>query len=355
MDNLFLLMILYLIYMGLSFWLFNGNFLSPSFVFSSSLSLMLCLAYYTARTIGLLFAIGIKTFSIFAFAGLVFIATELCVYLFRVSSCRLLPVQQEVKYEPLIVSPQIQFCATCFFALSLLIALYVLYINTGGSWSGRMRQYRELLLYNPDAIRFRFINAQLYKINIIAMDLFGYVMIYNLSVCNVPVRKIFSYIIDSVLYVIFCTVNTGARQSAIEAVLFLIMIYLSVNMKPGGRKKIYGFILRVIPVLIVMAALFTAAGDIVGRYKTEKSSLQNLAEYFCGGLYSFNYHIDDPATKYFGQATLTYVYAIPQNMGIIPRDDENMITGQFDLYGNTVTIFGRWYKDFGTIGVFVMT
>ena len=349
-------MILYLIYTGLSFWLFNGNFLSPGFVFSLSLSLMLFLAYYTASTMGMLFAIGIKTFSIFAFAGLLFIASELCVYLFRVSSCSLLPVHDEVKHEPLMISGQIQFCVTLFFALSVMIAVYVLCINTGGgSWSSRMGQYKELLLYKPDALRFRFITAQLYKINIITIDLFGYVMVYNLTVCNVPVRQVFSYIIDAVLYAVFSVVYSGARQSAIEIILFLIMIYISLNMKPGGRKKIYRFIRKIIPVLVLMAALFTATGNLVGRVKTDKSSLQNLAEYICGGLYYFNRHLDDPSTKRFGQATFAYIYAIPQNMGIIPRDDENMITGEFDIYGNTVTIFGRWYKDFGTTGVFVMT
>ena len=127
------------------------------------------------------------------------------------------------------------------------------------------------------------------------------------------------------------------------------------NMKPGDRQKIYRFIWKVAPVVLIVAALFTVTGSLVGRAETQKSSLENLAEYICGGLYSFNYHIDDPHTKRFGQASFAYAYMIPENMGLIPRDDENMATGEFDLYGNTVTIYGRWYKDFGTSGVFIMT
>ena len=356
MDNLFQLMILYLVYTGLSFWLFNGNFLSPCFIFSLSLSAMLCLAYYTAVTMGMLFAIGIRTFSIFAIAGIIFIATELCVYLLRASSCSLKLTDIHTKYEPLIIDRQIQICITLFFALSVLFAVYVLYINTpGGGWSSRMRAFKNLVLNKPDSLRYRFITSQMYKINIITVDLLGYVMIYNLTVCGVPVKQVLSYIIDSALYAVFSVVYSGARQSAIEIILFLIMIYLSLNMKPTDRKKIYRFMRRAVPVLILTAALFTASGSLVGRVETEKSSLQNLAEYICGGLYFFNKHLDDPGTKVFGQASFAYAYSAVRHLGINIGNFESMIKGEFDIYGNTVTIFGRWYKDFGTSGVFIGT
>ncbi len=350
-------MIMYLIYTVIAFWLFNGSFVSPSFVFSLSLSMMLCLAYYTATTMGMLFAIGIRTFNIFAFAGIVFIATEFCVYLLRTSSCSLKPLESHVKYEPLIVNRQIQICATIFFAMSAVIAIYVLYVNTGGgSWADRMRAYKKLVFTDPYSLRYIVITAQLYKINVIAIDVFGYIMVYNLTVCNVPVKQVLSYIIDTVLYAVFSAVYTGARQSAIEVLLFLMSIYAVLNMRPGGKAKIYRFILRAVPLLLVVAALFTVTGGLVGRYTT-KSSLENLAEYICGGLYFFDRHIDDPSTKYFGQATLSYVYSIPQRMGmkIFESDDDILIMGEFDIYGNTVTVFGRWYRDFGTIGVFIMT
>ena len=136
----------------------------------------------------------------------------------------------------------------------------------------------------------------------------------------------------------------------------MLMIYITLNAKPEKKRRLWGFIFRLIPVVIILASFFTYAGTLVGRAETQKSGLQNLAEYVCGGLYSFNLHIDEEAsTKMFGQASFTYIYAIPQNIGLIPRNDDIMITGEFDMYGNTVTIFGRWYKDFGTVGVFVMT
>lgn len=359
MDNLFILMLLYLAYTGISFWIFNANFLSPSFVFSLSLSIMLCLAYYTAVNLGMLFAINIETFTIFAIAGFIFLATEFFVY----SSHSADYIQNnKIKLnaknpEPLLINWQIQFIYTCFITISLILAVYVLYANTSAStWGARMTQYKENLLYHPEVLKYRFIMAQIYKVNIVTMYLFGYVMIYNLTVCNVPVKKIIFYIIDTLIYCVYSAVTTGARQTSIEVILFLIMIYITLNMKPEGRRKVRKFIFKASPALIILASLFTYAGKFVGRVETKKSSLQNLAEYICGGLYSFNLHINDGAsTKLWGQSSFSYIYAIPQNMGLMPRTDDIMITGEFDLYGNTVTIFGRWYKDFGSIGVYVMS
>ena len=359
MTNLLLLMLVYLTYAGVSFWLFNCNFLSPSFVFSLSIAAMLCLAYYTAVNLGMLFAIELKTFTIFAVAGFVFLATEFFVYAFH--TVDYFRNRQSVKLEgspqPLDIHPQIQWAFTAFLTVSLLIALAVLYINTGGgSWSQRMRAYREMLLHNPDTIRFRFIVAQIFKVNIVVVDLFAYVLLYNASVCGVPVKQLISYVIDVFLYIIYSAVVTGSRQVPLEEILFLLMIYIIINVSPERKKKLGGFILKLIPLIVILGTLFTNIGILMGRYETQKSRLQDVAEYTCGGLYSFNLHLDrEASTKMWGQATFAYVYMIPQNMGLMPRTDDIMTTGEFDMYGNTITIFGRWYRDFGTIGVYVMT
>ena len=359
MNNLFILMLLYLTYTVISFWLFNCNLLSPSFVFSLSMTVMLSLAYYAATNMEMLFAINLRTFTIFGVAGLIFLATEFLMY--SMHTAKYLSngsmERHSDKPEPLKINWQIQWLFTGFLAISLVLAVAVLYMNTGGgTWSQRMALYKELLLYNPENLKMRFIMAQIYKVNIVGMDLLGYVMIYNMSVCKVSVKESLSYIIDTLLYIAYSAVTTGARQTAVEAVLFLAMIYITLNIAAEQKKKLWRFIIRSMPLIIVLASVFTYAGTLVGRVETKKSGLQNLAEYICGGLYSFNYHIDEGAsTKLWGQASFAYIYAIPQNMGFMPRTDDIMITGKFDIYGNTVTLFGRWYKDFGTIGVYVMT
>ena len=357
MTNLYILMLMYLAYAAISLWLFNYNLLSPSVVFSSSLAGMLCLAYYAANYMDMLFAINFRTFSIFAFAGFVFIAAEFLVYAgHTVNMSRKNSLDFPAKPEPLFIHRQIQGLTVVLMSVSCVIALIVLYLNTGGgSFSERIKVYKEILLYHHEDLKLHFITAQLYKINIIIADLFGYVLVYNMTVCNIPARKLIGYIASVVLYIVFSVIYTGARQSAVEIILFLMMIYVVLNMKPGEKKKIYLFIIKIIPILLLIASIFTVAGTFVGRAKTYKSNFQNLTEYICGGLYSFNIHIDEGAsTKIFGQFSLSFVYAVFQNMGLMSREYA-MRTGDFDMYGNTVSVFGRWYRDFDAIGVFIIT
>ena len=352
-------MLLYISYMITAFWLFNNNFLSPSFVFSTSLSVMLCLAYYAAKNMEMLFAINLETFTIFAIAGFIFLATEFLFYSFHsVNYLQKRPFKTLTDNpKPLTVNWQIQWAFTAFLFISLILAVKVLYMNTGGgSWSDRMKEYKELLLYHPEQLRLRFIMAQIYKVNIVTMDLFGYVMVYNLSMCKVSWKDCISYILDTFLYVVYSGVTTGARQTSVEVLLLLMMIYIVLNAKPEKKKQLWRFFFKILPIVIILASVFSVAGTYVGRDMTKKSGLQNLVEYVCGGLYSFNLHLDKAASsKLFGQQSFAYIYAIPQNMGLIPRNIDTTITGEFDIYGNTITIFGRWYKDFGVKGVFIMT
>ena len=337
-------MILYLAYMGLSFWLFNGNLLSPSIIFSSSLSLMLCLAYYAASTMGMLFAIEMRTFTVFAISGFLFIAAELCVYLFRTSTCTVNnPVTCEVKREPLIISRQTQILITCFFVLSLILMIYAMYASTsGGSWSSRMREYKNLIYTNSGAIKFRAITSQLYKINLIMMDLLGYVMIYNLTICNVRVKEVLSYVIDTACFTVHSAVFNGGRQGSVEVILFLMTVYVLVNMK-------------MIPVPLLIGAIFSSAGEFVGRGETTKDPFIYVVEYLCGGLYYFNYRIiNRPASLYFGQSTFSYAYNVIFSVLKVPYDFKSKHFVDFELYGNTITVFGRWYEDFGMTGTFII-
>ena len=356
LGNLVVLALVYLAYIFISFWLFNGNFLSPSFVFSVSMSLTLWLAYYAAVSMGMLFAIKIETALIFGFAGFVFLATEFFVY--AMNTVKVLDRGEPVlniKHQPLVIDPQFQWAFTALLAVSFVLALLVLYLNTGGgSFSQRIAVYKRLVIHDQTKLRGYFIVSQLYKIGLAGADLCAYVLLYNLTVCGAKIREVLSYIIDMVLYALLASVFTGARVSAIELILFMMMIYITLNMTPGGRKKIYACIRKMLPVMVLIACLFTAAGALVGRDVGDRSRTQYLAEYVSGGLYAFNTHLDEGAsTKRFGEASFAHVYSILQKAGLMAQEG-TMVYGQFDIYGNTVTIFGRWYRDFGAIGVFIM-
>ena len=365
MTNLYILMWIYLTYLVVSFWLFNYNILSPSVVFSFSLAIMLCVAYYAATNMEMVFAINMRTFKIFAWAGFVFLATEFIVY--TLNTVRHLssntPHKIPLKHEPFIIEPRIQWSVTAFLAMSFLLSVVMVYLNTsGGSWSDRMRMFKGLIS-SGQPLRFYFILSQLYKIGIIITDLFGYIFIYNASLCDIPAKKMISYIADILLFALFSAIVTGARRSPIELFLFLAMIYVTINMRPGGKKKILRLVVKSIPVAIIGFSLFSIAGTLVGRYNS-KGGLQNVVEYLCGGLYSFNLRIDEGGTsQVFGLSTFLYIYMIPLflvTLGLMKPTDYVMYDyfeslERFDMYGNTITIFGRWYKDFDMPGVLIMS
>ncbi|MBR4196789.1 MAG: oligosaccharide repeat unit polymerase [Synergistaceae bacterium] len=361
MTNLYILMWIYLVYLGVSFWLFGYNFMSPSVVFFVSMSIMLCVAYYAANNMQMLFAINMQTFTIFAWGGFFFLAAEFMVYAGQAVRCfrnaPLVPQDMPAKPEPLFIHWQIQVSAMIFLAVSCVLAFAVLYMNTGGiTLHAKMKEFRSLLFYHPENIKYLFIIAQLYKVNLVISNLFGYVMLYNMTVCNIPARKLLVLLACVMLYAIFSVFYTCARQSFMEVWLCMAMMYITINMRPGGKEKIFKFVLKLIPVLILTASFFTAMGVLVGRNKTTtKSSSLQFVEYLSGGLYSFNLHVDNGASsKYFGQSTFSYVYLIPQHLGLMPKFENDKFIGKFELYGNMVTIFGRWHEDFGAVGVCVM-
>ena len=60
-------------------------------------------------------------------------------------------------------------------------------------------------------------------------------------------------------------------------------------------------------------------------------------------------------TEYFGQSSLSAIYYNFLIGKVLPDNVVDMTYHEFSTeYGNTVTIFGRWYEDWGTSGVFIM-
>ena len=83
--------------------------------------------------------------------------------------------------------------------------------------------------------------------------------------------------------------------------------------------------------------------------------MQRVTELLAGGIYALNIHIWEPArTTYFGQSSFADVYDKLINFGLLP-ESARMAYHEFDKFGNTLSLFGRWYEDFGILGVIIMS
>lgn len=358
MDLFLLLMIIYFVYLSLAWIISKGRINSPSVIFSASFSAMVCLGYIYKDYMG--YDIEESTFSVLAIAGGLFLLTETVVSLLYNNSNRRvifnkLNSNSNITKHPIIVSTVILRMCICFMVFSLLTAIFAVYTNTSGETFTRMTQYKEMLIYDADSVRYQFIVSMMYKINTALAYVLGYVLIYNKVAFNMSFFKQKKILVLLVLFVLFSSIAQGARQPAFEMVVFLFLIYTFLLTKDKKRKEVIKFIFKSIPLALVLIVVFYFMSELIGRRQTERGIFEYLAVYFCGGLYAFNLYIENPCrTEFWGQSSFADIYTYLIKMGIVPSS-ASMAYKEFDLYGNTVTIFGRWYEDFGEIGVYVMT
>ena len=241
----------------------------------------------------------------------------------------------------------------------ILFSLFCVFINTtGDSDVSRMTQYRNILLYPQQYYHTKtliFINSQFYKIALILTYISAYVAIYNGVILDKPIFKGTGLIIIVGLFCIGSSIAMGARQPAIEIFIFMILTYLFFMVKEGYVNQIKRFLFKLIPVTIVSPFLYILYGILVGRQDGNNITLERIAELLAGGIYALNAHIWEPArTIYFGQSSFADVYDKLINFGLLP-ERARMAYHEFDKFGNTLSLFGRWYEDFGILGVIIMS
>lgn len=241
----------------------------------------------------------------------------------------------------------------------ILFSLLCVFINTtGDSDIGRMTQYRNILLYPQQYYHTNtliFINSQFYKIALILTYISAYVAIYNGVILDKPIFKGTGLIIIVGLFCIGSSIAMCARQPAIEIFIFMILTYLFFMVKEQYVNQIKRFLYKLIPITVVSPFLYILYGILVGRQDGNNITLERIAELLAGGIYALNTNIWEPArTVYFGQSSFADIYDKLINLGLLP-ESARMAYHNFDKFGNTLSLFGRWYEDFGILGVVIMS
>lgn len=241
------------------------------------------------------------------------------------------------------------------------IVMSVLFIrqnSSGESWNQMISQYRDMRVYGK--ISGGFLISQLNKILISAAYVFAYIVIYNKIYKNTPIKKEGKTIIFSCLALIFNTVFSGGRQGIIEFIIYCFLVYaILLGKKTGVEKLQERFLVKAALAILLAAPAFYYSSQLVGRNFSRISQFsipEYLARYLGGGLYAFNLHIHNPRiTQYWGQSSFANMYTFLQSLNILPDHIENLSYHAFERFGTTVTIFGRWYEDWGTAGVVCMS
>lgn len=363
MDSYLLLLISYVIFVVLGYKKFELPIISPTMITLVSLTTVIALGYWYRYEMGT--DLYFYTFIVIALGGVAILGTGYGVQRWAKLNWGD-PTSIEYNFDsnryPLvgIVKLPVRYkYISMYMIFFILFSLFCVFINTtGDSDVSRMTQYRNILLYPQQYYHTKtliFINSQFYKIALILTYISAYVAIYNGVILDKPIFKGTGLIIIVGLFCIGSSIAMGARQPAIEIFIFMILTYLFFMVKEGYVNQSKRFLFKLIPVTIVSPFLYILYGILVGRQDGNNITLERIAELLAGGIYALNAHIWEPArTIYFGQSSFADIYDKLINFGLLP-ERARMAYHEFDKFGNTLSLFGRWYEDFGILGVIIMS
>lgn len=354
MDYFLLLLITYTALLLISIMVFNLKVLSPSIIFTASFSLMIYLAFATKDLLG--FAVSELTYNILSIGGILFVIVEfmiMCInrelWHVKEANCK-----DERKRIALYIRNSTLSIFFLIIIFSLGLALVSVLLSTSGSIGNRMEVYKNMLLSDKGNVKFRVVLNQLYKLNTAIVYVCAYIAVYNWTVCKESISKQKKYFVIVLIFIVYTVFSQGARQPSIEIVLFMFLIYFTWKLKKSDRHKVFRVMRLMIVIAPIAAIVFTKTAELVGRRTMNRKVLTYISTYFCGGLYAFNLHINEPARNViWGQSSFADIYQLLNKFGMVP-DDYVASYHSFERYGNTVTMFGRWYEDFGAVGVYVM-
>ena len=363
MDCYLLLLVSYVIFVILGYKKFKLPIISPTMITLVSLTIVIALGYWYRYEMGT--DLYFYTFIVIALGGGAILGTGYGVQRWAKLNWGD-PTSIEYNFDsnryPLvgIVKLPVRYkYISMYMIFFILFSLFCVFINTtGDSDVSRMTQYRDILLYPQQYYHTKtliFINSQFYKIALILTYISAYVAIYNGIILNKPIFKGTGLIIIVALFCIGSSIAMGARQPAIETFIFMILTYLFFMVKEGYVNKSKRFLFKLIPITIVSPFVYILYGILVGRQDGNNITLERIAELLAGGIYALNAHIWEPArTIYFGQSSFADIYDKLINFGLLP-ERARMAYHEFDKFGNTLSLFGRWYEDFGILGVIIMS
>lgn len=351
MEYLWALFFVYLFLCVLAFFLSKGRISSPSVIMLFSFCVMFVLALVCYDYFR--FEIKVRTFWIMTIAGVAFLVTEQFINLvFIQRNTR----KRVIDPTPIVIDKVWIRIILLFTLFTLFFSIYVIMHTSTGSWTTRMYIYKSLMINDSGAIPHRTFLSQIYKIDLAMVHVLGYVTVYNILVCKSKIRDNILNIIIIFVFAVAAFTSQAARQPMMEYIVYLGLIFVLIKERDKEKKDIVKFIIYAIPIVYGLAFLFYKTMTLAGRtMHTGKTVLHYIAEYFCGGLYAFNHHINEPAiSTYFGRQSFKELYSFFTKLHLM---DSSIVNFQpsFDKYGNTATLYGRWYEDFGTLGVIIMS
>lgn len=107
--------------------------------------------------------------------------------------------------------------------------------------------------------------------------------------------------------------------------------------------------------ILLIIPIFYYVGLISGRDYEKFSAFESVENYFAVGLFRINNFIngENIPSEHWGQWSFSGLYSLMNKLGGKYGDYD--FFPFYGIYGNTSTLYGRWYIDFGIIGVCILS
>lgn len=353
----------------LSWYLSKYDVLSPS--------VLICASFIGGTT---MYILGSKRLQApeFTLQTTMYLLTGIVVFMFGCETCKLFvkttrkysDIKQYVAFSGDVAKPinLPQYVYVVFLILvGITTALQIYHVKrmVGGSIISALSIYREESLLEG-----RTGNS---LVNLLSRIVYGvqpvllFVICYNKYIAKKKSKHPILLGIGMVLYMASLYLISGSRGK-IFSVFFQLLFAATLTLNYGGniqrssvrtnKKRGNRFWLKaVILIAAIGIPLFYYGGVIGGRNYSQISAFQSVENYFSYGLIRINLIIsklNSVSSENWGQWSFPGVYSLLNKMQLVS-------TKSFDFfpfyknYGNTVTIFGRWYVDFGLAGMVVMS
>ncbi|EKQ56966.1 MULTISPECIES: O-antigen polymerase [unclassified Clostridium] len=340
----------------------NSDFSSPSFIYFASFFLCVGCSVVLAKEWGMTL-LDINTFFVFMYSSITFLSIELIIRiaakLFKVNSKNgYLPI---IERHPIELSKSIVYFTIFLGAICILWSLAIILSYGGGSsWNSIMAGYKKMVNLEASSLGGgRMILSQINKVLLALNYVILYAYIYNNSIKKMHLKEKRIYLVSFAEYIIFRLLFSGGRQSS----LFFLVAWLTCSYicntykkrKSQVKKEKRKYAKASVTVILIMIPLFYLVGRMVGRKESE-TIYEAASNYLSTGVYYFNIIVKNQYTSScWGEVSFPGLFPILKFFDIIPKGTEIMSFLPFSWHGNTVTLLGRWYWDFGLKGVLLMT
>lgn len=338
------------------------NFVSPSFLFTASFLICLCSSVAISEYWGFYY-LNSETSRIIIISIILFVIVEEIIRLLAVLFKKVPDSNKEYHYiynKEIPLPSSILYFSILISFIGLFWSGYYIYgYIRSGDWVSMMAEYKDVV--NQDAKSFgfgRILLNQLMKISTVINYIFIFVFNYNSVNLVLSKKKRRLFFLSFLFFLFFRFFLSGGRQGVFYfLVAFLTCYYIlsTYNVSRERMRKVnYKFIKIFTVILCIVLPLFYFMGRMAGR-KESDFILEASVAYLSSGIFGFENIVKDHYTStYWGEISFPNLFSIFKLLGMMPQSSEPMAFLPFFEHGNTVSILGRWYWDFGPWGTYIM-